>query len=381
MNAELAATASSAPDTGDTPALEVLTSRVRALIDSEWCGRMMRIERVDPQDVSRECLNLVSSLKPESGLFQTTLSYLESQRIIAAHPRWPRSSILTSITLAALLLAAAAWSLLANTWWPIGVVTYSLFLLGFMPWWLRDRHRRRSGLDDVLAKLSQTSNDLDQRLRTIIEGAVRTVTQVEMTTPSEDHVTLEAGAYLSSRVTEEERIGTRSRSAVELHLLRSGGAAVGVTGERGVGKSELLRSFLQEGITRPTVKNGGTIGVFVAVPAAFDGIDFLRLTLRRLAEAVPGAEEVARRIAHRQTLAAMALYILGSLVFLAGVYLVVGLFTMEQLLQFLRSDSTENWDWSLFHAELAIVVFGSSDSVDGPHSGPPSPTATQSCRT
>jgi hypothetical protein len=158
--------------------------------------------------------------------------------------------------------------------------------------------RRRSGVTNAPAQFSAARTDLDRGLRAWIEDAVRQATSPNLVPPAHDVVSVGEGTHLSSRAMPEQRITTRSRAAIEQHMLRRGGATVGVTGERGTGKSELMMSFCAE--APATIKEGGTIGVVVPVPAAFEGIDFLRLLCRRLVEAVPGYETAQARTDRRR---------------------------------------------------------------------------------
>jgi KAP family P-loop domain len=170
-------------------------------------------------------------------------------------------------------------------------------------WWTRVSRRT--------ARATKATTDVEKAMRSLIERSVREVTVLNFTDPAVDTLTLGEGIGLSSRADEADRIATRYRSAVEMHLLRPGGAAVGVTGERGTGKSELLRSFCHTTIGKADEKSGGTIQVFVAVPAAFQGIDFLALMAKELARAVPryrSGEDIraARRILIARAMIALA---------------------------------------------------------------------------
>ena len=148
--------------------------------------------------------------------------------------------------------------------------------------------RERTGWLQVSAEATRATTDVEKGMRSLIERSVREATHPRFADPATDVLTIGDGAGLSSRVDQAARIATRYRPAVELHLLRRGGAAVGVTGERGIGKSELLRSFCDTSVDKADQKSGGTIQVLVVVPAAFRGIEFLTLLAQELARAVPG---------------------------------------------------------------------------------------------
>jgi hypothetical protein len=171
-------------------------------------------------------------------------------------------------------------------------------------WWTRTGNSLRT------ARATRAATDVEKAMRSLIERSVREVTVLNFTDPAVDILTLGEGTGLSSRAEETDRIATRYRAAVEMHLLRPGGAAVGVTGERGTGKSELLRSFCSTTIGKADEKSGGTIQVFVAVPAAFRGIEFLALTAQELARAVPRYRSGEEIRSARRSLVARSMFVL-----------------------------------------------------------------------
>jgi hypothetical protein len=92
------------------------------------------------------------------------------------------------------------------------------------------------------------------------------------------------------------RIQTGSYRDVFTGLRRDGGATIGLAGSRGVGKSELLAAFCNDPDEQPSIEAGGTIGIIVSAPVAYEARSFLRMLIQRLAEAVPGyTDHVNRR--------------------------------------------------------------------------------------
>jgi hypothetical protein len=171
-----------------------------------------------------------------------------------------------------------------------------------------DSWRKRTGWLQVSAEVTKATTDVEKGMRSLIERSIREATHPRFADPTVDILAIGDGSGLSSRVDQADRIATRYRPVVEQHLLRPGGAAVGVTGERGIGKSELLRSFCDASVDKADPKSGGTIQVLVAVPAAFRGIEFLTLLAQELARAVPDyrtADEL--RVLRRRWIAAVGI--------------------------------------------------------------------------
>jgi len=126
--------------------------------------------------------------------------------------------------------------------------------------------------------------------------AIERLASIAFRLPSEDEVRLTETRYLSARILPGSRVQTSSYRRVLISLRRTGGATIGLAGNRGVGKSELLRAFCDNPYERASLDNAGTIGVVVAAPVAYVPADFLRLLIKRIAEQVPGYRlGVARR--------------------------------------------------------------------------------------
>jgi hypothetical protein len=114
---------------------------------------------------------------------------------------------------------------------------------------------------------------------------------------------------------------------VLIHLKRRGGAAIGLAGSRGAGKSELLREFCGDPATAKSSELGGIIGVIIPAPVAYQAEPFLRLLIRRLAEAVPGYDKRATgrvRVPPSTVLIAI-ITLLAATCITAGLLLVYGL--------------------------------------------------------
>jgi hypothetical protein len=127
----------------------------------------------------------------------------------------------------------------------------------------------------------------------LLVPAIERLASINFRHPDEDPVRLAETQYLSARILAGSRVQTSSYRRVLTSLRRAGGATIGLAGSRGVGKSELLRTFCDE---RASLDNAGTIGVVLAAPIAYVPADFLRLLIRRIAEQVPSyRSDPARR--------------------------------------------------------------------------------------
>ena len=240
------------------------------------------------------------------------------------------------VAAAAVLIATGSW---ASLW-----LLYVYFLTWGLPVWLIGGRRKKLGIEHAPAELSRALTDRDRALRSAVASAVRDAITPRFVTPRSDVVLLGDGASLSSRLQPAQRTATHSRSEIESHLTRSGGAAIGVTGERGVGKSETLRHFCDDPEPRPTPESGGTIGVFVAVPSAFDAREFLMLIARRLAEAVPGRVSSSERRRRRHARRGWTIGVLGVAVLVVGTLGGLGLF--------------DEFRWTAHHTFTAVGSIG-----------------------
>jgi KAP family P-loop domain len=295
----------------------VVVTRADTLDKEEWWKELLTIEGVEDDD-ARKCFSeLVDEASEETDLLRLAQRYSEARAALdqynhsawekAAWGAWPIFIVIGSV---AAVLTKNVWAVLVSG--SLGLV----FPLAYES--IKSHNRRSQGVENAPAELSQATTDLDRRVRSTLEESVRWATRPSFADPAEDVVTVGEGVHLSSRAMSKQRIATRSRAAIELHMLRTGGAAVGVTGERGMGKSELLRSFCWDESSRASVKEGGRIGVFLAVPAAFNGIDFLRLLARRLVEAVPDYKSPREKRHRARRMISPACMVIGLIAAIVG---------------------------------------------------------------
>lgn len=353
-----ALSASSAPA---QTAKEVLNERTEKLIGQGWCQELLRIEKVSKESVRREYETIFNSLQSTSDLmrlaelFETKHKNLQLYNTVSTTEKiaW------VSIAIVSTLSGIACFVILdMPPWWGAVVSLYLVSMTLWIPSLLRERRRRKEELTNAPAEFSQTTTDLDRRLRSVLEKSTRLAARPSFDLPTNDTISIEEGPGLSSRVSKSRRISTKSRPLIEDHLLRIGGAAVGVTGERGIGKSEVLRFFSDDPASQATVEDGGTIGVFVAVPAAFKSLEFLRLVLRRLAEAVPGEDILHKRSVRKNTLIFFLLYATGLLLILFGFFSWLDERPASYILELLGSGSSSKWQWTSTHLWLAFLFAG-----------------------
>jgi hypothetical protein len=316
---QVPADAPSASRVADDPTLKKsLAEKTRELSQESWFDDLCELEKVEPEAVLTAVFAHIQKLGQEDNVYRLGENYWYAKVRLSQYRKIPISSYITAVL--SLLLAGTiivAIVLKASGGYIFAAVESFLLSL-FFPWFAWEIRNRREGLFDAPAEYAKATTDIDRGIRSLMEQSVREVIRLHLVKPYDNVVKIGDGANLSSRVVQAERITTRYRPAVELHMLRSGGAAVGITGERGTGKSELLRSFCDITVGRATVKRGGTIGVLVAVPAAFQGSQFLALVAERLAQAVPGYRTPEKRREQRKLKFEIAAIVIGIILLLIG---------------------------------------------------------------
>jgi len=181
------------------------------------------------------------------------------------------------------------------------------------------------GVANALADHERFEATLIETLRAfVVLPAMRSMRPPRFTKPSDDKVLLGDAPYLSSRTEDAARIETRSYNEALLSMRRTGGATIGLAGPRGAGKSEMLRAFCEAPTKAASIEDGGTVGVVIPAPVAYAPDPFLRMVIRRLAEAVPRNKppsdiEAARKRRSMLVVGALSAACLGS-----GLYLRYG---------------------------------------------------------
>jgi hypothetical protein len=215
--------------------------------------------------------------------------------------------------------------------WPFVAGSTVLIFVGFLlvrvPVSRRDR---RTPFGAELWATSQAEllrSTLNDQLRSLaVIPALERSASPEFLDPTDDQVSITDAPYLSSRVEAGGRIQTASYRDVLTNISRSGGATIGLAGTRGVGKSELLRTFCEDPRNAASIEAGGTIGIIVPAPVAYDSISFLRVLVRRLAEKVPGYDPrgLERRLRKPSTVDIAAL-VFSVAIIIIGIGFVLGL--------------------------------------------------------
>jgi hypothetical protein len=155
--------------------------------------------------------------------------------------------------------------------------------------------------------------------------------QPQLDDPADDVVGTTDAPSFGSRVDPDGQIQTEGYRRVLTALSRHGGATIGLAGTRGIGKSELLRTFCADRLKPPSVAGGGTIGIIVPAPVAYDSQAFLRVLIRRLAEAVPDYDQAGRNRRFRAlSPAELAVLAVAVMLVVAGVLLALGLTPNER---------------------------------------------------
>jgi hypothetical protein len=235
------------------------------------------------------------------------------------------------VLLLLLIIGAIKWT---GLWpklplWPFVIVSVTVIGLGGWLLW-SGVHSQSKELRSSQAPISEEqgiySTLLDQLRSLILIPALEALSPPHFVDPADDEVLITDAPYLSQRLqTTGGQIETATYRAILTNLGRVGGATIGLAGTRGVGKSELLRTFCEQSDPL-TINNGRTIGVLIPAPVVYEPASFLRMIIRRLAEAVPGYDDA--RSGDRKTREPSPLDIAGlllcALLFVGGVGLLTG---------------------------------------------------------
>jgi hypothetical protein len=185
-----------------------------------------------------------------------------------------------------------------------------------------DRRNTREVASLAVAVDNARSRFNEQLRSLVILPGIERATRVRFVAPSADPVLVTEAPALASRINADRRIETESYRLVLTGLNRPGGATIGLAGTRGSGKSELLRAFCENPSDPPSVAGGGTIGVVIPAPVAYEAESFLRVLVRRVAERVPGYDpKMVGRPRHASWAAAGGLAALACLI--SGMWLIV----------------------------------------------------------
>jgi hypothetical protein len=125
---------------------------------------------------------------------------------------------------------------------------------------------------------------LSSQYRTLIETivlrpALARAVAVQWGAPETDEVAANP-AELGAKISRRQIVTTPQTQAVAIALSRPRGSAIGITGSRGAGKTELMRTFVE-----PMIKDTSTappIGIAISVASTFDSKSFLLRLLKEL---------------------------------------------------------------------------------------------------
>jgi tetratricopeptide (TPR) repeat protein len=140
--------------------------------------------------------------------------------------------------------------------------------------------RRRS----VRAGVNQASLVLADQFRTlvtnlILEPAITAALAIVWKDSAADPVRIQDGPELSAKADISNVVSTEAHSRLTIALNRRNGAAVGVAGPRGSGKTELARAFTE---LRPWDPKSRTIPLMMWAPVTYDAQTFLLRLLKEL---------------------------------------------------------------------------------------------------
>jgi tetratricopeptide (TPR) repeat protein len=136
----------------------------------------------------------------------------------------------------------------------------------------------------VRVPVNQPSDVLAEQFRTlvtnlILEPAVTASLAVIWKDSSADPVRIQDGPELSAKADISNVVSTEAHDRLTIALSRKNGAAVGVAGSRGSGKTELARAFTE---LRPSDRKSRTIPLLLWAPVQYDAQTFLLRLLKEL---------------------------------------------------------------------------------------------------
>jgi tetratricopeptide (TPR) repeat protein len=137
-------------------------------------------------------------------------------------------------------------------------------------------------------QVSQASLVLEDQLRTlvanlILEPAFTAALTITWKDAGADPVRIQDGPELSAKADIGNVVTTEAHSRLTIALNRRNGAAVGVAGPRGSGKTELARAFTE---LRPSDPASRTIPLMLWAPVKYDAQTFLLRLLKELCIAI-----------------------------------------------------------------------------------------------
>jgi tetratricopeptide (TPR) repeat protein/energy-coupling factor transporter ATP-binding protein EcfA2 len=139
------------------------------------------------------------------------------------------------------------------------------------------RSLRKQSLPSSSALLLDRLNTLISNI--VLEPAITASLGVIWRDPADDTVAVEDGSELSTKAEPDNIIPTEAFKRLAISLTRAHGAAVGVAGPRGSGKTELARAFTELGLHRSPTR---TIPLMLWAPVEYNAQTFLLRLLKEL---------------------------------------------------------------------------------------------------
>jgi hypothetical protein len=332
-----------------------LNDILEEILDSDQMRETLRAQGIDKAAVMAETARVLDEGKFDFEFKLNELLEAEKARNIALNPNQegPYATLGAVIVIIGILglcvflvVGIAKWTghLLAWPIWPFAVVPSLLTVGGSIITVTNvpDPAQTPDASENTVPQTLGTKTIETERLRRNLRDQLRSLVVVpaiekaslpKFISPAVDTVYLTDAPGLTSRVESASRIQTRSYRDILPNLGREGGMTIGLAGNRGVGKSELLRAFCGEGNESPSIESGGIIGIVIPAPVAYKAELFLRVLIRRLAEAVPGySTHLAIYPRKFFSIAAIITVILALLSFTIGIELLIGSTRMSHYL-------------------------------------------------
>jgi hypothetical protein len=283
----------------------VHSRRLIALLDEDFrMQRLLEVEGVEPESFLHSAESFIDRSRSDLDAAWAQLETAKQAHEAALESRsvtWSENILISSALVFALALIALIGTFIAKKFFGIfDAVPYTPFVWSFYGSLLLygvasmvDRRLRRTLRAPAVA-FERASTEYDRKIFSLVAvPAARAMQSARFVSPTGDIMRITDAPELSAQIDEDGRIQTRAFRRVFINLRRVGGATVGVAGPRGVGKTELLRSFCI-GQELASLKSGGTVGTLISVPVAYDAVPFLCLLIKRLCFSVPGYVEDQR---------------------------------------------------------------------------------------
>jgi hypothetical protein len=278
----------------DDSLLEKLLREVASSVENEASIPLERlIDAVDP--VVREQWPRVGEIYTDVVRLRNQTSHISEERTGRQRLRRRTAAV---FFLGLVLLGGAGWLVLSFLPSSPALILVTVGLTSALAMylsWLRIRLKQGRRLNSVLQEAKRSLDLRTSQLRDVLENAVYAAIRARAAppttlNPAEDQVAFTPTSAPSAKADAGQLIPTDASARLAYALARRHGAAVGLAGPRGVGKTALARRFT---VDRPDRE---AIGVFLPAPVAYEIPLFLHALLKEVCISVIREADPLRRL-------------------------------------------------------------------------------------